>query len=341
MKKWIAAMLVLAMCLMLFAGCGQTPSEDTAATQGSQGETTAAPESQVATTEDRGEHMLNGKRVIFVGNSYTYYGRAVMEKARGVLEQKDRINDQGFFYQLCKANGAEVEVTNWTFGGHGFNDLFEVCAANRDCDGVDHKAYLTDRAYDYVFLQIGSGSANFDIQAFLDQCESVMAFFREANPDVRFCFFVQHAVHRSDYQWRPALKELEEKGVTIVDWGALVWDLIQKKTEVPGGTQQYIQNTFIVSQSEKDGYHPNMLTGYLTALFAYCAITGESAVGQTYAFCNDSSIHGKFNFDKYKFQYYTYDIYTNFIDVFESEADMNGLQQLVDQYLAEKGYRSY
>jgi len=117
-------------------------------------------------------------------------------------------------------------------------------------------------------------------------------------------------------------------------------DLLDRRA-VPGGEQQYFKNTFIVSKSKDDGFHPNMFTGYLTALFAYCAITGESAVGQTYAFCNDTSISSKFNFESYKSQYYTYDTFTNFTDVFASEADMNGLQQLVDQYLAEKAYRNY
>lgn len=331
MKKITAWILALTMSLVLFAGCVQTPPE----------QTTAAQQSQMATTEERGEHMLNGKRVLFVGNSFTYYGRAVMEKARGVLTQEERSNDQGFFYQLCKANGAEVAVTNWTFGGHGFGDLFEVCAANRGCDGVDHKSYLTDRAFDYVFLQDGSGAAELEPSAFLERCGNVMELFREANPEVKFIYLVQHTVHKGDYQWRPALRDLENMGVTVVDWGALVWDLIQKKTEVPGGKEQYFQNTFIVSKSESDGYHPNMLTGYLTALFAYCAITGESAVGQTYAFCNDTTINDRFSFAKFQSQYYTYDPYTNFADVFASEADMNGLQQLVDQYLAEKAYRNY
>ena len=334
MKKFTAYILVL--CFVLLAGCGQTLPEQTTSEQ-----TTTAQESQVATTEARGEHMLNGKRVLFVGNSHTYYGKVVLEKSRGVLTQEERSNDQGFFYQLCKANGAEVAVTNWTFGGHGFGDLFEVCAANRGCDGVDHKSYLTDRVFDYVFLQIGSGSAEMDNAAFLAQCESVMAIFREANPEVKFLFLVQHTVHKGAYQWLPALKELENMGVTVVDWGALVCDLINKKTEVPGGNQQYFQNTFIVSQSKSDGYHPNMLTGYLTALFAYCALTGESAVGQTYAFCNDTSINVRFNLEKFQAQYYTHDPYTNFVDVFASEADMNGLQQLVDQYLTEKAYRNY
>lgn len=328
MKKTIACILALAILLVLFAGCSQP-----AVSQETQPATTA--------TEEKGENMLDGKRVLFIGNSYTYYGMCVMEKARGVLDQASRQNDKGYFYQLCKENGAEVAVTNWTFGGHSLHDLFDVCGADRGCDGVNHKAYLTDPVFDYVFIQNGSRSAGKTNEEVLQQVESVMAIFREANPDVQFFFLAHHAIHTNGYSWRSAIKDLEGMGVTVVDWGALVYDLMEKKVEVPGGEHQYFQNTFIISKSESDGYHPNQLTGYLTALFAYCAITGESAVGQSYSFCNDTTVNGKFSFDKFMKNYYTFDPYTNYPDIFASETEMRGLQQLVDQYLAEKSYRNY
>ena len=66
----------------------------------------------------------------------------------------------------------------------------------------------------------------------------------------------------------------------------------------------------------------------------YCAITGDSAVGMPYDFCNDSSIDTRFNFEAYKADKYVYDTFTNFIEIFESNSDMAGLQQLVDQYIA-------
>ena len=74
----------------------------------------------------------------------------VLEKKQSVLTQEARSNDKGYFYQICKNNGAEVAVTNWTFGNHTFTDLFEECSADRGCNGVDHSSYLTDRSFDYV-----------------------------------------------------------------------------------------------------------------------------------------------------------------------------------------------
>jgi hypothetical protein len=75
---------------------------------------------------------------------------------------------------------------------------------------------------------------------------------------------------------------------------------------------------------------------------AYCAITGESAVGQPYEFCFDKSINSKFNLDPYQYvsksDYPNYT--TNMADVFMSAEDMLGIQMLIDRYLAEKPYRN-
>jgi hypothetical protein len=65
----------------------------------------------------------------------------------------------------------------------------------------------------------------------------------------------------------------------------------------------------------------------------YCAITGESAVGQPYGFADDRTIHPEFDMETYKTKYYVYEPFTNFVDIYRSESDMNGLQQLIDRYL--------
>ena len=79
----------------------------------------------------------------------------------------------------------------------------------------------------------------------------------------------------------------------------------------------------------------------------YCAITGEAAVGQTYSFCNDAMLRPSsnskfFNFDKFIETYYTYGgATTNYPEVFASEADMLGLQKLIDEHLAKKSYMNF
>ena len=127
----------------------------------------------------------------------------------------------------------------------------------------------------------------------------------------------------------------------VVDWGALVNDIITGKTTVPGTTQTYDQNSFIISKSESDGFHPNMLTGYITALMTYCAITGESAQGQTFNFGDSDLLFGTAAIEAFRSKYYTYRPITNFPAILTSETEMTGIQQLIDQYLAEKAYRNY
>ena len=127
----------------------------------------------------------------------------------------------------------------------------------------------------------------------------LIKFFKEANPDVKIVCLANLGCHGYSsfgtdlpaiYNYYPTLAE---KGVIMADWGGLVYRIMHGIYTVPGGTQTYGKNSFIV----KDGFHPNMLAGYITTLMAYCAVTGESAVGQTYDFCNDRSINAKFNFN--------------------------------------------
>lgn len=300
-------------------------------------DTDSEPQDDIETDDDEEEkvNILDGKKVIFLGNSHTYYGRSVMGKGVSILTQEPRSDDTGYFYQLCKANGADVSVTNWTFGGHYLTALFNTCDSDKSCNGVHHEEYLVDRNYDYVVMQDGNRS---DLPNFLATIDQIMNFFKEANPDTKFVYLAQHTTHMDNCNWRYYLKDLENKGVIIVDWGAVVVDIMNGKVRVPGATQIYNKNTFVVG----DGFHPSVLSGYITTLMTYCAITGESAVGQDYSFCNNTSINKDFSFTSFIDKYYTKkNVTTNFPEIFASESDMNGIQTLVDQYLEEKAYRNY
>lgn len=286
-------------------------------------------------------NILDGKKVLFVGNSFTYYGKCVLDKGRTNLELEPRQNDQGYFYQICKANGADVSVTNWTWGGHALRDTFgEKCGYRRECTGANHFSHLTDLEYDYVIIQ--EGSRNLGAEDSLEWYKKIMDIFKKANPDVKFIF----PLHIGFYVLAPKyadvlskVDEFEKLGMTIVSWGTLVNDIMTGKTQVPCAKEKYNKNSFIIAQSEKDGFHQNMLSGYITALMIYCAITGESAVGQDYSFCGDTAVNKEFSFEEYCSKYYSYnDATTNFPQIFASEADMKGIQQLIDKYIEEKMY---
>ena len=327
MKKQIAMLLVL---LLLFGcvGCGA----ETQTAQPTQEATQETAQETARTATQAAMDALNGKRIIFVGNSYTYFGQAVMSHDANDSNLLFRTGDTGYFYQLCKAMGMEVEVTNWTFGGHDLTDSLGSSCTHGHAPGTDHLSYLTDRSFDYVALQLYkedeyAGDMNAHLQPLMD-------LFREANPDVKFLLLVPHMAYDRKYIWVEDLETMDRSDITVCNWGRMLDDIVKGTTEVPGATQPYGRPTFVVSIDEKDGHHQNLLAGYLTCAMVYCAITGEKAEGLPYAFADDSILNKRFDMEAYKAKNYVYEPYTNFVEVYRSEADMLGLQQLVDQYLA-------
>lgn len=322
MKKSMAVICVIA---LLLAGCAsQMPAETT---QQPTEETEMSLEMQWQSEPD-----LNGKKLLFVGDSFLFTGRAVLQNT--APEEENRRNDHGYFYQLCKANGMDVSVTNWTYGGKGLQTIMD-----------SYIPLLSDREYDYVILSGGRNSANTiaGLEATLDQ---YIALFRGVNPKVQFIYLVTSGAHNISVKESFAidvlnnLEKVEQKGIKVVDWGKLVADIIRGEVQVPGSTKTYDKYSFVHNKSLTDGFHPNQLSGYITALMIYCAITGESAQGQPYVFWNDSQLSTQFDYGKYLNYAYTLGL-SNYGEVFESEADMKGLQQLIDRYLAERTYLSY
>jgi hypothetical protein len=287
-----------------------------------------------------GTGALDNKKVIFFGNSHTYYGKCVLDKSN--LTQDARDEDKGQFYQICAANGVNVDVTNFTFGNHEFSDLYSgCCGADRSHNGLDHfsETNMQDYDYDYVIMQQGSGG---NVEDILSPMLRLLPKFYEANPDVKVIFLVHLRAVENDYKWLASLDELRALGIQIVDWGSLLYDIFTGAVEVPGATLEYNRNSFVIAQSASDGYHTNILSGYITALSVYCAITGEKAEGQPISYGENDAILSASAIASYKAKYYkadsgnTYDYSTNFDQILKSEADMLGIQKLIDRYLAKQ-----
>ena len=287
---------------------------------------------------------LEGKKVLFIGNSYTYWGNCTINVSNSIRDQASRTGDKGLFYQLCKENGLDVEVTTWVFGSHDITDSMGTSCTVCE-DKVNHLSYLTDPYFDYVFMQpFFEAEYAGDIVTHL---RPIMEFFRKANPNVKFLFNVPHMTYDRNFVWKNELSSLTEIGVTVCNWGGMINDILKNDLEVPGGLMTYSRSSFVISRNDTDGHHQNMLSGYLTALMAYCAITGDSAEGQPYAFVDDPTIHPNFDLEKFMANNYTYTpgddpkgywtdgfVATNFVEIMRSAPDMKGLQQLVDVYIA-------
>ena len=327
MKKLFS--LLLTLCLLLsLAACGAAPAATTTAAEAPTAETTVpAP-----TTPQSSIDALDGKKIIFIGNSYTFFGKVVHNQDFTVLTQRERTDNRALFYYLCQEKGIDVEVTNWTFGGHDITDsMGHSCTTNHDCVGKDHLSYLTDPWFDYVCIQpYYEEEYAGDL---ITHLTPTLEFFRQANPDVKFLLLVPHATYFRNFIWKDELQKAVDAGITVVNWGGLLDDLVNKRVSVPGSEQQYFFGTFVVSRDEIDGHHQNLLGGYLTAMMTYCAITGESAVGQPYAFADDPSIDPSFDMDRFRENNYIRDPFTNFVDIYRSETDMLGLQTLADNYI--------
>ena len=125
MKKLFS--LLLALCLLVsLAACGGEAAPATTANAPTETVVDTQPTEPTYTPAwSSGKEALQGKKIIFIGNSYTFWGQTVIFKDQDVLTQDKRSYDHGYFYQLCKANGNDVAVTNWTFGGHNISAMFD------------------------------------------------------------------------------------------------------------------------------------------------------------------------------------------------------------------------
>lgn len=295
-------------------------------------------------TESR--NPLDGKKIIFIGNSYMYFGKMVlMQKDQFVdFDFEHRRHDPGFFYQLCRRRGADVDVTNWTIGSHQLNDLMgDRCTRDyKVCFGTRHLDYLPDRRYDYAVMQVGGCEEEYDWMSWVRR---TMDLFRAENPAVRFLYLVGPAAYGINFRYggRPMasvfahLPELEALGIRVVDWGRVITDLAFGKVRPEGSPYTYSKNSFIIRRRETDGFHENMLAGYITTLMVYCAITGESPVGLPADFTDDPALNPHFDIDAFRELNYSWgsaeDRATNFPEILRDPRELLALQQLLTRYL--------
>jgi hypothetical protein len=291
---------------------------------------------------------LNGKKILISGCSYNFYGKIVTSRNNGTTDLATRLNDKGYFYELCKQNGAEVNVTNWCFGNHDLKDLFSnSCNADRQCgNGFDHASELTDRYYDYVSLMDIDRPKDMTVEQYIEELKGYMKLFTDVNPNCKFIYSLpcgsywyegKDRIARNDlYLGSVYAKEVAKlENVIVMDWGLLIHDLITGDAKVPGSELTYNVHSFIVD----DGYHPNLLTGYINALMTYCVITGETAVGQPIDLENGLEPGSATKYKKSNFLANFYkENNTNFTLIMNTESEMRGIQKLVDRYIDMNAY---
>jgi len=298
------------------------PAETTAAQTKPE---TTPPETTEAPVEDT--KTLDGKRVIFIGNSMIYYGGVVTKGGY-------RSTDTGYFYNICKENGMKTTVIDCTYGSHHLYDFAATGCKTSGCDvgvGGDLLAGVDLSKIDVVFMS-EAGDNNASI---VTDVKNIMKRF--TNPDTVFVYMAHTYTYTKNHtNIINNLKKLQDLGILIVDWGHLCFDVYSGNVKVPGATLNYVKNTF-VNNCSGDSHHPNPLAGYIAAQMCFCAVTGKSAVGQSYEMKTKINFGaGSVTYAAYNTNYYTSGA-SNFKSVFDSAADMAGIQQLMDVYLKKWG----
>ena len=94
------------------------------------------------------------------------------------------------------------------------------------------------------------------------------------------------------------------------------------------------ENAAVTSISgQGDTYHQNPLSGYITAQMCFAAISGSLCEGQKYDFCWDKTIAPQYDLQNFVECQYNNGQTTNFVEIFNSSADMLGIQKLMDKYI--------
>ena len=145
LRKMISIALVLILTLAALIPCGVISRADT-------------DESTEALPVGEGASKLDGKKILFAGCSYSYYGGLVESTGTGVTDQTTRTTKEtGLFVRLAAENGVKnLTVTDWCYGAHDLSDLFggENCGSDASvCTNKCHLDDLVDRNYDIVVLQ--------------------------------------------------------------------------------------------------------------------------------------------------------------------------------------------
>lgn len=280
--------------------------------------------------EHAGVVSLEGKKIMVVGNSMVYYGNCVLYGDQGK-------SDEGYLYQLIKANGENATVIDHTYSGQQLDDIYKKYISKLSSEELD---------VDYLVLSEGN-QVNKNL---LGTVEKYLKLFPK---DVEFRFLRQPMMLENNVtSLIDGVNELREHGYCVVDWGQLVYDIYANDKPVPGATIEFKRSSFMkdnigfkngegtvhIGSTGGDNNHENPLSGYITAQMLYTSIANRSAYLNDYQFCYDIEIHPYFNIDNFAKVHYTDPKNpTNFHKIFRSPRNMLGLQKLMDEYLIKEG----
>jgi hypothetical protein len=199
------------------------------------------------------------KRVLFVGNSYLYYGDSLHNHVRRLAVAADAQNEKQYKYKSATISGAALNHHNIAAylepGKLGIKEPFEL-----------------------VVLQGGSGAISSDARR-ASFAETVAAFDAEIKKHgARTALYMTHAYVKPHKKADPAMiRDIEKLYVeTGNKTGALV---------IPVGLafeEAYKQRPAMQIHKDFDGSHPDLIGTYLAACVVYASLYNASPVGNPY-----------------------------------------------------------
>lgn len=195
------------------------------------------------------------KRVLFIGNSYTYYN-----------------NLWDIFANICKIEGVDVEVDQVTNGGWSLMQMSNV----NDSFGKEVDRKLKENKYDYVVLQEQSVRPVIDKELFF---ESVEALVRKINKNGSKTYLYETWGRKTGNivleQFNLTNKSMTEK--LIESYNEIANKLNLTVCHV-GTTFYNIYNNYDIELYDEDKTHPSYIGSVVAALVIYGTIFNKKTI---------------------------------------------------------------
>lgn len=199
------------------------------------------------------------RRVLFVGNSYLYYGDSLHNHVRRLAIENDKANEKKYGYK-------SITISGGTLAQH---DLAHYLKPN---------AVGIKQPFEVVVLQ-GHSAAGLSEKrgaAFVEAVTTFNDLIRASG--AKTALYMTHAYTPAHKSYDPAM--LRKTAKLYIETGNRIGALV-----IPVGLafeEAYRRKPDLKLQKDYDGSHPDLIGTYLAACVTYAALYGKSPVGNPY-----------------------------------------------------------
>ncbi len=211
------------------------------------------------TPEVRALGIDTPRRVLFVGNSYLYYGDSLHNHVRRMAIENDKANEKQYGYKSVTISGGSLAQ----------HDLVHYLKPN---------ALGIKQPFEVVVLQGHSAAALSEKRraAFVEAVTAANEKIRASG--AKTALYMTHAYTPAHKRYDPDMTQ--KTAQLYVDTGNRVGALV-----IPVGlafAEAYRRKPALKLQKDYDGSHPDLIGTYLAACVTYAALYGRSPVGNPY-----------------------------------------------------------